>query len=270
MEMHSLYFVGYALMFTVGGIVLSKALYVRKKKEGIPINYKLVKVIFGLALVMWTGAAFSGVYYTSSSSSMAIAGLFVGIILSIFFGWQINAVIKKIQADEETIEQLATHDALTGLWNRRVFHKTLKKEIDNSITVKTPLSLLMFDIDNLCEINEKYGYEPGDLILRRFAKVVSGFVRPGDLVCRFRSKEVAIILPGLDVLAAQGFANNLKAEIAAQTFDASEGEKVSIFVTEGVVEYSDQTSSEPAFVEAGEKAMFAAVDARLNLDKAAA
>jgi diguanylate cyclase (GGDEF)-like protein len=243
--------------------------YVRKKREGTPINYNIVKVVFGLALVMWTGAAFSGVYYTSSSTSMAISGLFVGIILSVFFGWQINAVIKKIQSDEETIEKLATHDALTGLWNRRVFHKTLKKEIEASTTSNKPLSLLMFDIDNLCDINEKYGYEPGDLILRRFAKVLSNFVRKEDLICRFRSKEIAIILPGMDLQAAQAFTQTLKTEIASHTFDANDTDKVSISVTEGVIEYSSQTPSEPAFVDACEKAMFSAVEHRLTQQKAA-
>ena len=78
---------------------------------------------------MWTGAALGSVYYTSSTTSIAVSGLFIGVILSLFFGWQINAVIRKIQADEKALEDLATHDALTGLWNRRVFHQTLKKEM---------------------------------------------------------------------------------------------------------------------------------------------
>ena len=264
MEPHSLYFVGYAVFATVGGIVMAKAQYTRKIREDAPINYKLLKVIFGLALLMWTGAALAAVYYTSSTTSTAVAGGLVGIILSVFFGSQLNMVIKKIQKDDKFIEELATHDALTGLWNRRVFHQTLKREISLSKKLGKPLTLLMLDIDNLSDINLEYGYEPGDLVLRKLADILCQAVRPSDLICRYRSKEIAIIFPNLKVEIACKFAKSFQAEIASHAFDIGNGKTVNVTITAGLVEYSDKVQTEPAFVDAGEVALFDAMELGRN------
>lgn len=260
MDMHSLYFVGYALIATIAGIVLVKAQYSRKKREGTPVNFKIIKVVFGFALFMWTGAAFAAVYYTSSTTATAIAGAFTGIVLTIFFGWQINGVIRKIQKDEKALEDLATHDALTGMWNRRVFHQTLKKEIKAAEELGHPLSLLMLDIDNLSDINAEYGYEPGDYVLRKLAKIITQAVRPTDTICRYRSKEIAIIFPKMRTQIAEKFARSFQAEIAGHNFDIRDEETVKVTITAGIVGFSDKTPTEPSFVNAGEEALFKAIE----------
>ena len=265
MDAHSLYFVGYALCATVGGIVVAKAQYIRKKREGTKINFGLLKVIFIFALLMWTGAAFAGVYYTQSQTATIVFGLLIGVMISAFFGWQINAVIKKIQADEKALEDLATHDALTGLWNRRVFHQSLKKEMARTDASGHPLSLLMLDIDNLSDINREYGYEPGDYVLRKLAEIVTRAVRPTDHICRYRSKEIGIIFPELNAVTAGKFARSFQAEIASHPFDIGEdGKTVSVTVTIGVVAYADDAQSEPQLVDAGEAALFKAMESGPN------
>jgi len=265
MDMHSLYFIGYAVCATIAGIVMAKAQYSRKQKEGTPINYKVMKFVFGFALLMWTGAALAAFYYTSSTTAIAVSGMFIGVILSLFFGWQINIVIRKIQNDEKALEELATHDALTGMWNRRVFHQTLKKEIDRAEELGRPLSLLMLDIDNLREINAAYGYEPGDLVLRTLAKIITRAVRPTDIICRYRSKEIAIVFPELRASVAGKFARSFQAEIASHAFDIGDGNTVSVTATIGVVGYSAEiTPTEPSLVNAGEAALFEAMESGHN------
>jgi len=264
MDVHSLYFIGYALIATIGGIVIAKAQYIRKQREGMPINYMVMKFVFGFALLMWTGAAFAGVYYSNSTTNTAIAGVFGGIVISVFFAFQINAIIRKIQTDEKALEDLATHDALTGLWNRRIFHQTLKKEIERSIRQGHPVSLLMLDIDNLSDINVEHGYEPGDMVLRKLAKIITRAVRPMDTICRYRSKEIAIVFPELSAKIAGKFARSFQAEIAAHNFDIGDEKTVSVSVTIGIVAHSEKISSEPAFVDAGEKALFQAIKGGYN------
>jgi diguanylate cyclase (GGDEF)-like protein len=191
--------------------------------------------------------------------------MFIGVILSLFFGWQINAVIRKIQNDEKSLEELATHDALTGMWNRRVFHATLKQEIDKAVELGRPLSLLMLDIDNLCEINVEYGYEPGDLVLRKLAKIITRAVRPSDIICRYRSKEIAIVFPELRASVAGKFARSFQAEIESHPFEIGNGQTISATVTIGVVGYSPElTPTEPSFVNAGEAALFKAMESGHN------
>lgn len=264
MDGHSLYFVGYALIATISGVVIAQAQYSRKQNEGTKINFKILKLVFGIALLMWTGAALSTVYYTSSTTATAVSGIFVGIILSLFFGWQINRVIRKIQTDEKNLEELATHDALTGLWNRRVFHQTLKKEMKRADELGHPLSLLMLDIENLRYVNAQYGYEPGDLVLRKLADIVTQAVRPTDLVCRYRSKEIAIIFPELKADTAGRFSRSFQAEIASHGFDIDGDHTVNVTVSIGIVAYSDQTPTDSALINAGENALFEAKDSGRN------
>jgi len=264
MDMHSLYFIGYALLATVGGIVIVKAQYIRKQREGKKINYGILKAVFGFALIMWTGAALSGVYYTESHTAMTVAGIFIGIILSIFFGWQINLVIRKISNDEKALEELATHDALTGLWIRRVFHKTLKKEMKLADELGHPLSLLILEIDNLREINVEHGYEAGDLILRKLAEIITRAVRPTDLICRYGSREFAIIFPNLSAQTAGKFARSFQAEISSYDFVSGNDNTIPVTVTAAIVGYSDQTPTDGAFLVAVERALAAALKSGRN------
>lgn len=255
MDVHSLYFVGYAVMATVGGIIIAQAQYTRKQREGKKINYTILKVVFGFALVMWTGAALSAVYYTESHTALTASGFLLGIILSLFFGWKINAVIGKIQADERALEDLATHDALTGLWIRRIFHQTLRKEVALAAEQGHPLSLLLLKIDNLKEVNAEFGYEAGDVVLRKLAKIITRSVRPDDLICRYGSREIAIIFPNLKAEIAGKFARSFQAEIAAENFRKGEGEAVHVTITAGIVGHSQKTKNDGAFLIAAERAM---------------
>lgn len=255
MDMHSLYFVGYAVTATVGGIVLAKALYIRKQREGKPINYGLLKVVFGFALLMWTGAALSAVYYTDSHTALTVSGIFIGVILSLFFGWQINAVIRKIQADEKALEELATHDALTGLWIRRVFHQRLAEEIKLAKEHDHPLSVLILKVDNLKEINAEIGYEAGDMVLQKLPDIILHAVRPTDLVCRYGSREIAIIFPKLSAKVAGKFSRSFQTEIAAHDFNIGDGKTIPVTVTAGVVGYSEKTKTEQALLDLMEKTL---------------
>ena len=138
MDGHGLYFVGYAAMATISGIIIAWAQYSRKKAEGIPINYTVLKVVFGVALAMWAGAAMANFAYMQTTTTTAAAGFSVGVILSIFFAWQLKAVVRKLDADAIALKELATRDALTNLWNLRVFHETLKLELARAISPGSP------------------------------------------------------------------------------------------------------------------------------------
>ncbi|MCR4378531.1 MAG: GGDEF domain-containing protein [Rhodospirillales bacterium] len=258
MDMHSLYFIGYALFATVGGIIIAQAQYSRKRKEGKKINYTILKVVFGFALLMWTGAALSAVYYTESHTALTVSGILVGIILSALFGWQINAVIRKLQMDEKTIEDLATHDAITGLWIRRVFHQTLKTKIERADQLGHPLSILILKIDNLKEINSELGYEAGDLVLQKLPEIILRAVRPTDLVCRYGSRKIAIIFPNLDAKIAGKFARSFQTEIAAHDFNTGGGNTIAVTITAGVVGYTAEMKTERAYLDAVERALHTA------------
>src|SRR5207302_1230016 len=91
--------------------------------------------------------------------------------------------------------QLADLDALTGLHNRRFFHETLARECARAHRYERKLSLIVFDLDDFKEINDRIGHLAGDAVLAEAAERVRDVVRTADIACRVGGDEFAVILP---------------------------------------------------------------------------
>lgn len=104
---------------------------------------------------------------------------------------------KNIQLKEalNTVRRIMNTDHLTGIINRRAFEKILKREISLALRHKLPLSFVMIDIDYFKKINDTYGHEAGDHVLKTFAKKLKKLIRQEDILGRFGGEEFALLLP---------------------------------------------------------------------------
>jgi diguanylate cyclase (GGDEF)-like protein len=110
--------------------------------------------------------------------------------------------------------RLASRDPLTSLLNRRAFMENLDREFARAGRHNTPLSLLMLDIDHFKSVNDTFGHQTGDVILKWVAKVLTGTVRSGDMVGRIGGEEFAILLPWTDQDQAGNLAQRIKEALA--------------------------------------------------------
>jgi diguanylate cyclase (GGDEF)-like protein len=110
--------------------------------------------------------------------------------------------------------QLASRDHLTGLLNRRSFAENLAREYAKAERHNTPMSLLMLDIDHFKSINDNFGHQAGDEILKWLSNVISKTIRYGDLAFRIGGEEFAIILPWSDEDQAKILSERLKSALA--------------------------------------------------------
>lgn len=114
--------------------------------------------------------------------------------------------------EKDYFVDLAVRDGLTGLFNRRYFNELINVEINRLKRVPNSLSLLMLDIDNFKNYNDKEGHQAGDELLKAAAKVFNNSVRTVDIVCRYGGEEFIILLPQTDKNGAQIIAERMRVQ----------------------------------------------------------
>ena len=95
----------------------------------------------------------------------------------------------------ESLQEQATHDPLTGLFNRRYLEDSLPRELHRSSRGRLPLCIAMLDLDHFKQFNDQYGHEAGDLLMRAVGQILGVKLRKSDIACRYGGEEFALVLP---------------------------------------------------------------------------
>jgi len=150
-------------------------------------------------------------FHISFSRSLDISGKFSGTIVII-------ADITKRKKMERELEKLATTDPLTGAMNRRSFLRLFGQEIDRSKRYDHKFALLMLDIDHFKDINDTYGHDTGDNVLKLLVAEVHGILRGTDVFGRWGGEEFIVILPESDIHQASTVAERLRGNLSKYSY----------------------------------------------------
>jgi diguanylate cyclase (GGDEF)-like protein len=152
--------------------------------------------------------------------------------------------------------QLADLDALTGLHNRRFFHETLARECARAHRYERKLSLIVFDLDDFKEVNDRIGHLAGDTVLAEAAERVRDVVRTADIACRVGGDEFAVILPESSLDDADQLYRRIQNAIASRPL----GQGGNLFLSAGVAEL--RAEDDPvAFFQRADDALYRAKEA---------
>jgi two-component system cell cycle response regulator len=167
-----------------------------------------------------------------------------------------------LQRAHEAISYQTTHDPLTGLWNRTAILDGLRRELARVAREKSPVGVIVAEIDHFKSINETHGHMAGDAVLRETSRRIRSSVRPYDTVGRYGAQEFLVIVPGCDAPNAQNYADRLRSGVSREPIDIAEwgkfasGEEGKITVTICVgVAAGDKVKDAETLLQAGEAAL---------------
>jgi len=158
---------------------------------------------------------------------------------------------KAINASLAEERQRAVTDTLTGLPNREAYNQKLFDEMQRWQRYKHPLSLAVIDIDFFKKINDGYGHQTGDKVLKVVAHFVSKKLREIDFIARFGGEEFVLILPETNTDQSLILLNRIREKLASTPFKTGD-EKITVTVSIGVAEFTDGDSSDDVFARADE------------------
>jgi diguanylate cyclase (GGDEF)-like protein len=168
---------------------------------------------------------------------------------------------QELQRVNEVFEQLAITDDLTKLHNHRFFQDHLPREMLRADRTGEPLSMILIDIDDFKQLNDRYGHSVGDAVLRRVADVMNTEVREMDLLARYGGEEFALLASRTGLNAAGGLAEKLRIAVSGARFNvlALDGpSEIQVTVSAGVATYRGDAK---AFFNEADRALYRAKEA---------
>ena len=185
-------------------------------------------------------------------------------------GAALDAMAEQLQTHDrelrqalENLTQQAMTDSLTGLYNRRFFWDALDREIATAKRKEAPFCVILLDLDHFKDVNDTWGHDAGDIVLKEVAKVLEESVRGSDIAVRHGGEEFAIVLPDTSIEVAAERAEALRRHLEAHEVRWGE-ENVRVTASFGVAQYGPCTAEPGALMKAADAAMYAAKAAGRN------
>ncbi|NLY58725.1 MAG: GGDEF domain-containing protein [Gammaproteobacteria bacterium] len=176
-----------------------------------------------------------------------------------------NVAVNKLQleAANAQLQELALHDGLTGLLNRRHWESCLEREFARHNRYSNPASLVLFDIDHFKKLNDTYGHQAGDEVIRQVARITREMVRDTDYAGRYGGEEFVVLLADTPLQGGSQFAERLRMAIE-QLQISHEQLSLQCSVSVGVACIRTDMANHQALIEAADKALYQAKSAGRN------
>lgn len=154
------------------------------------------------------------------------------------------------------VRSLLVNDGLTGLYNHGFFQNALKRNYNEAVQHRQPVSLMIGDIDGFKRLNDTHGHSYGDRVLTEIAQIFAGLVRPADVIARYGGEEFSVLLPQTTDIDARNLAERIRVAVEDMSFDGQVGP---ITMSFGVASTDTQAyPDDETFLKAAEDYMYMA------------
>ena len=198
------------------------------------------------------GNALESYFMPAPVQDVTFLGFFIG-MMTVLFGF-VLMIYDKMNL---SLELLATHDSLTGMYNRRTILELLKVASAGSRRNQTSLTVMMIDLDDFKSVNDTHGHMEGDGVLREVAATLKAGLREQDAIGRYGGEEFLAVLPNTDEAGAWTLAERLRAAVEKASLQAG-GQKISLTASIGVASSLHVPNSGDLLLRRADKALMGA------------
>lgn len=169
----------------------------------------------------------------------------------------LHSQIDKIHDLQEKLREQANRDSLTGLFNRRYLEGTLERELARGRREAAPLTMLLLDIDHFKLVNDTYGHQAGDEVLRAFGALLAEHARTEDIVCRYGGEEFLMVMPKMSLVIARERAAALLKLVQNQTVSFGEL-RIRITTSIGIAAIPEHSDTAEGLIRCADEALYLA------------
>ncbi len=228
-------------------------LYILESEDTVKIAvFKNEGIMFFACVPLRVGAEIMGFLALASRQEMKLD--FDTAALLSLIGNNISLIAEKIRLFQGT-QLLSITDDLTGLYNIRYFYDALSKEIARAKRYMRSFSLIIFDIDNFKILNDTFGHQAGDEVLRLLAAILKDAARQTDIIARYGGEEFIIILPNTPKHEAVILGNRIREKVEEYNYYV-EGNMVRITISGGIATFPEDAEDSKSLLYASDMALY--------------
>jgi diguanylate cyclase (GGDEF)-like protein len=195
--------------------------------------------------------------------SLAIAST-VPALVSLPVSLVIIRLLREVDVARQSAQQLAWNDDLTGLLNRRRFGELVQRELTGAVRTGQPLAVLLLDLDDFKQINDRHGHSAGDAMLRAVATAITACLRATDLSGRWGGEEFAVALPHANLEQAVVVSQRVREQISKLRVHTDAAKLLSCTASIGVAAYRGIDEPLESLLNRADRAMYRAKQSGKN------
>jgi two-component system cell cycle response regulator len=174
-----------------------------------------------------------------------------------------NSIVKYLPAGELEIvfygnlNQAANTDPMTKCFNKGYFLEAIEAEVKRAKALSTPITLMFFDLDHFKKVNDTYGHEGGDFVLKEFTNLIRGLgiIQKSDIFARYGGEEFCLMMPSKTAQEAAKIAETIRGKIQMHEFNY-EGQRIPVTTSLGVAELKTEMETATDLIKASDKALY--------------
>jgi diguanylate cyclase (GGDEF)-like protein/PAS domain S-box-containing protein len=171
--------------------------------------------------------------------------------------------LQEISAQKIDLEEKATRDALTGVYNRRYLDETLPRDLSRAKREAYPVAVIMIDLDHFKQINDCFSHAAGDEVLKATAALLKKYARDSDIICRVGGEEFVVIMPGMSLEAARQRIDQLRQELADSRVHFN-GDNITVTLSAGIASFPEHGDTVETLIARADEMLYRAKHAGRN------